>query len=75
MATAHYADSFTVVPGRCFRLVNRPDAHGQPDHCPEPVTWHGTFTDGTGRRWEVDSCDGHASDLQNRISVPQSDSQ
>jgi hypothetical protein len=59
----HYAESFTVTPGRCFRLITRPTAHGQPDHCTEPVVWRGRFTDRVGRRWEVDSCDGHAADL------------
>jgi hypothetical protein len=50
----HYAESFTVTPGRCFRLITGPTAHGQPDHCPEPVACRGRFTDRTGRRWEVD---------------------
>jgi hypothetical protein len=67
MIAAHYAQSFAVMSGRCFRLVNRPDAHGQPHHCAAQVVWHGTFTDRTGRRHQVDSCDEHAGDLQNRV--------
>jgi hypothetical protein len=67
MTAAYYAQSFAVMPGRCFRLVERPTAHGQPDHCPAPVVWHGTFTDQTGRRHQVDSCDGHAGDLDERV--------
>ena len=59
----HYAESFTVMPGRCFRLITRLTAHGQPDHCPEAVVWRGRFTDRAGRRHEVDACDGHTSDL------------
>jgi hypothetical protein len=62
-ATEYYAESFTVMPGRCLRLITRPTAHGDPDHCPEPVVWRGTFTDRAGRRREFDACDGHAHDL------------
>jgi hypothetical protein len=32
----HYAECFAPAPGRCFRLVCRPDAEGQPIHCPAP---------------------------------------
>jgi hypothetical protein len=62
----HYAEAFTVMPGRCFRLISRPSAHGQPDHCPAPVVCHGTFTDRTGRRHQVDACTGHADGLEER---------
>jgi len=50
-------------------LVNRPDAHGQPDHCPARVTWRGTFNDKAGKRHHVDACDGHAGDLDERRPV------
>jgi hypothetical protein len=33
MAAAHYAESLMLTLGRCFRLVERRTAHGQPDHC------------------------------------------
>jgi hypothetical protein len=66
MTTAHYAQAFTVVPGRCFRLVEQPTAHGQPDHCPAQVVWHGTFTDRAGKRHQVDACDGHEGDVKDR---------
>jgi integrase len=49
MTALHYADSYTATPDRCFRLVNKATAHGQPDHCPAPVAWHGVFGDGTGK--------------------------
>jgi hypothetical protein len=65
-----YAESFTVMPGRCFRLISRPTAHGQPDHFPERVAWRGTFTDRAGRRHEVDACDGHVGDLHRVAGVP-----
>ena len=58
-----------VTPGRCFWLVERPDAHGQPDHCPDPITWHGTFTDRAGKHNQVDACDGHAGDLEDCSSI------
>jgi hypothetical protein len=64
VSAAHYAESFAVMPGRCFRLVNRPDAHGQPDHCPAPVVRHGVFKDKAGKRHQVDACAGHARDLE-----------
>jgi hypothetical protein len=66
MTAAHYAQAFMVTPGRCFRLVERPTAHGQPDHCSAPVAWHGTFTDRAGKRHQVDACDGHAGHLDTR---------
>jgi hypothetical protein len=60
----HYAEAFFVQRGRCFRLISQPNAHGQPDHCPAPVAYHGIFTDRSGRRHQVDSCAGHAHDLE-----------
>ena len=66
MAEAHFAESFTVMSGRCFRPISRPNAHGQPDQWSEPVVWHGFHTEETGRQWTVDSCRGHAHDLDNR---------
>jgi hypothetical protein len=30
---------------------------GHAKHCPAPVTRHGMFIDGKGKRWEVDACD------------------
>jgi hypothetical protein len=52
------------LPGSCFRLIERLTAHAQPDHCPAPVRWRGTFTDRAGRRHQLDACDDHASDLE-----------
>jgi hypothetical protein len=45
-------------------VIERPTAYGQPDHCPGPVAWHGTFLDRAGKRHQVDACDGHAGDLE-----------
>ena len=54
----HYAEAFSVQPGQCFRFVHNGVGHAK--HCPAPATRHGTFVDGKGKRWEVDTCDEHA---------------
>ena len=37
----YYAEAFSPLPGRCFRMVAH---HGEagPTHCPEPVAWRGS---------------------------------
>jgi hypothetical protein len=60
---AHYADAFSVQPSQCFRFVHNGVEHAK--HCPAPVTRHGTFVDGKGKRWEVDACDEHAEEATN----------
>ena len=62
----HYADSFSPQVGRCFRLVCRPDAEGQPVHCPAPAEWRGVFLALNKRRYTVDACEGHAKDQENQ---------
>ena len=61
----HYADSFSPQPDRCFRLVCRPDAEGQPIHCQAPVSVRGTFLALNKLRYAVESCEGHKHDLVN----------
>ena len=41
---SHYAECFTLLPGRCFRMVTDPEPQkrGQATHC-EPVEWRGQF--------------------------------
>jgi hypothetical protein len=60
----YYAEAFSPLPGRCFRLVTR-DGEGGPDHCPEPPRWQGSFRAKDGRRYAVQACDGHRAPLQN----------
>jgi hypothetical protein len=36
-----YAEAFSSLPGRCFRLVAHPGETG-PTHCPETVAWRGS---------------------------------
>ena len=58
----HYAEAFSIQPGRCFRFVGKGVGHAA--HCREPVVARGTFVDGNGRRWEVDACEGHREELE-----------
>jgi hypothetical protein len=54
----YYAEAFSLLPGRCFRMVTH---HGEagPTHCPTPVTWRGSWRAPNGRRYWVDACQGH----------------
>jgi hypothetical protein len=54
----YYAEAFSPLPGRCFRLVAR-HGEGGPTHCPEPPTWRGTWRAPNGRRYRVEACEGH----------------
>jgi hypothetical protein len=51
----HYADAFSLIPGRRFHFVSimggRPS--GGPNHCPEPPRWQGVFRARDGRRYAV----------------------
>jgi hypothetical protein len=63
MGAPYFAESFSPLPGRCFRLVG--DDGGRPSHCPEPVRWSGTFRAPDGRRYRAQACDGHRDALVN----------
>jgi hypothetical protein len=54
----YYAEAFSPIPGRCFRLVAHPGEAG-PDHCPEPVAWRGSWRPPSGRRYGIEACEGH----------------
>lgn len=69
MSLGHYAEAFTVAPGRCFRMVTKPHADGQPTHCENVVAWSGSFRAGDGRRYRVQACDGHADELADKRPV------
>jgi hypothetical protein len=58
----HYANAFTINPGRCFRMI-RLAGVGHPHHCHEPVAWHGRFRAADNRLYRVDACEGHADEL------------
>jgi hypothetical protein len=36
----YYAEAFSLLPGRCFRLIAHKGEAG-PTHCPELVAWRG----------------------------------
>jgi hypothetical protein len=69
MATAHYAEAFSPLAGRCFRLVDRAGEAG-PTHCPQPPRWRGSFRTGGGRRDAVEACDGHRGPLEHARPLP-----
>ena len=54
----YYAEAFSPLPGRCFRMVAH---HGEagPTHCSEPVAWRGSWRAPNGRRYRVEACEGH----------------
>jgi hypothetical protein len=54
----YYAEAFSLMPGRCFRLIAR-DGEGGPTHCPEPPVWRGSWRAPDGRRYRVEACQGH----------------
>jgi hypothetical protein len=55
----YYAETFSPLPGRCFRLVARAGGEGGPTHCLEPPAWRGAFREPNGRRYRVEACEGH----------------
>jgi hypothetical protein len=55
----HYAEAFSLLPDRCFRLVTRHGGGAGPIHCPEPVAWRGSWRARNGRRYRIEACEGH----------------
>jgi hypothetical protein len=66
MSAEYYAEAFSPLPGRCFRLVSRQDGQAGPTHCPEPSIWRGRFRAKNGRVYGVAACTGHADPLTDR---------
>jgi hypothetical protein len=66
-----YAESFSVQPGHCFRLITSPVAGSKasPNHCDIPVEFQGRFKDKAGKWHKVESCIGHAGDLTDRKRI------
>jgi hypothetical protein len=54
--------SFTVLPGRCFRLVYSNQLRAT--HCHEPVAWKGIWRDRKGKSHYVEACREHAPKLR-----------
>jgi hypothetical protein len=56
----YYAEAFSPLPGRCFRMVTTRQGGGAgPTHCPEPVAWRGSWRAPNGRRYRIEACEGH----------------
>ena len=55
----YYAEAFSPLPGRCFRMVTRHGGGAGPTHSPEPVVWRGSWRAPKGRRYRIEACDGH----------------
>jgi len=66
---AHYANAFTIEPGRCFRMVQQVGV-GHPAHCPGPVTTRGRWRSAAEQLFRVDACDDHARELVAPIETP-----
>lgn len=66
-----YAESFSVQPGHCFRLITSSVAGSKasPNHCDNPVEFQGRFKDKVGKWHKVESCIGHAGDLTDRKRI------
>jgi hypothetical protein len=58
VTSPYYAQAFSPLRGRCFRLVTR-GHQGGPAHCPEPPVWRGAWRARGGRRYTVEACEGH----------------
>jgi len=67
---AHYAEAFTLLPGRCFRMVTDPEPprQGQPTHCDTPVVWRGRFRTRVEQIYGVD--EDHRDEPTHRARVP-----
>jgi hypothetical protein len=55
----YYAEAFSPLPGRCFRMVTRQGGGAGPTHCPQPVVWRGSWRAPNGRRYRIEACEGH----------------
>ncbi len=68
---AHYAECFTLLPGRCFRMVTDPEPRkrGHATHCAEPVIWRGRFRSAGEQIYRVDACAEHGEELTHRTEI------
>jgi hypothetical protein len=54
----YYAEAFSLLPSRCFRMVAHHGGSG-PTHCPKPVAWRGSWRAPNSRRYRMEACEGH----------------
>jgi hypothetical protein len=55
----YYAEAFSPLPGRCFRMATRHGGGAGPTHCPEPVGWRGSWPARTAAVNWIEACEGH----------------
>ena len=68
VAAAHVANVVWPTPGLCFRMVYS-GTNGYPTRCPAPVRWRGLWRDPKGKRHEVDACEEHVADVDDRRAL------
>jgi hypothetical protein len=72
MKPTHFANAFSLTPGRCFRMATLPGV-GHPSHCSEPVAWHGRWRAADNRLYRVDACEATPMGLGHRsVTEPRS---
>jgi hypothetical protein len=59
----HYAESFCLLSGSCFRMIHAHNGTGHAQHCPYITEWRGRFQDKVGKWHTVEACQGHRADL------------
>jgi hypothetical protein len=71
MGAPHFGVIMVSDPGRCWRLIQRPDGPpGQPAACPATVRWIGWARHRDDDPWfRVWSCDGHVDGVHDPRSV------
>jgi hypothetical protein len=45
----YYANCFSLLSERCFRMIQAGDGTGHTQHCPYPTVWRGRFQDKAGK--------------------------
>jgi hypothetical protein len=59
----YYAEAFSPLPDRSFRMVAHPGETG-PTHCPRQVAWRGSWWAPNGRRYRIEACEGPSTTLR-----------
>jgi hypothetical protein len=59
----HYANCFTLMSQRCFRMIQAEDGTDHAQHCPRLTEWRGRFKDAASKWHTVEACNGHRADL------------
>ena len=65
-----YANCFSLLSERCFRMIQAEDGTGHAQHCPYFTEWRGRLKDEAGKWHTVEAGDGHQADLDSAQSCP-----